>query len=119
MNVTAGAPKGNDIRGRSGIDRRKNERHIIGSPAIVTIIAEQEKVLYGTLVNIADGGAQLRLDRPITFSALVKIEYANCLLLGEVIYRQQEEGNWLIGVEVEHSLSGLAALEVAMKDFGA
>jgi hypothetical protein len=41
---------------------------------------------------------------------LVTIDYDDNRLLGEVVYCQKEQANWLVGVRVEHALLGLAVL---------
>lgn len=83
---------------------------------MVTLFGTSERVLYGTLNNVAEGGTQLTLDQPVTPSSLVKIEYADNFLLGEVIYCQAEGSGWLVGVRVEHGLFGLSALATALQE---
>ena len=101
---------------RTTADRRLNPRQKAGLAALVTVFGDQEQKLNGTLVNAGDGGAQLRIDARIAPSTLVKIEYSDSFLLGEVVYCQSEGSEWLAGIKVEHALFGLAALAEAIRE---
>lgn len=98
-------------------DQRQAERRQISHPAIVTVAGTPSQVLHGVIRNISEGGTQLRLDQALPSSTLVKIEYNDSLLLGEVIYCQQEQSGWLLGVKIEHGLFDLTALAAAMQGF--
>jgi len=73
------------------------------------------QVLQGEVRNVSKGGTQLHLDQPLAIGSLLKVEYDNNLLLGEVIYCLQEKPVWVVGIRIEHLLSGLAALDEAMR----
>ena len=88
-------------------ERRQKERHQVGRAAKITIFGMDDPIFYGTLTNVAEGGVQLMLGRRVAPSSLVKIEYGDDFLLGEVIYSNQDNGEWLTGVKVEHGLFGL------------
>jgi hypothetical protein len=74
-------------------------------------------ILQGEIRNVSEGGTQILLDEPLPPPTLVRIEYDDNLLLGEVVYCRQEQSGWLVGVRVEHGLFGLTALAVAMQRF--
>jgi hypothetical protein len=67
--------------------------------------------------NVSEGGTQIWLDQTLPASTLVKIEYDDNLLLGEVIYCRREQSGWLVGVKIEHGLFELTALAAAMQGF--
>ena len=98
-------------------EQRQTERHQLSYPAIVSVVGTSNQVLHGMTRNVSEGGTQIRLDEPLPPSTLVKIEYEDNLLLGEVIYCQQEQSGWLAGVRIEHGLFGLTALATAMRRF--
>jgi len=98
-------------------DPRQAERRQISHPAIVSVVGPTGQVLHGMIRNVSEGGTQIQLDQPLAPSTLVKIEYEDNLLLGEVIYCQQEKFGWLAGVRIEHGLFGLTALATAMQGF--
>jgi hypothetical protein len=88
----------------------------VGRDAFVTVFGTEERWLHGTLNNIAEGGAQLTTDQHVPPSSLVKVEYEDDFLLGEVVYCQAEGSNWRVGVQVEHGLFGLSALAAALQE---
>ena len=96
-------------------DRRQNERRPVGRDAFVTVFGTEEQWLHGTLNNIAEGGTQLTLEQYVRPSSLVKVEYEDNFLLGEVAYCRAEGSSWLVGVRVEHGLFGLSALAAALQ----
>jgi len=65
--------------------------------------------LQAEILNLSEGGTQIWLDQPLRYASLVRIEYNDNLLLGEVVYCKQEQDGWLVGIRVEHSLVGVKA----------
>jgi hypothetical protein len=92
------------------LDQRQYQRHELSRSAIVSIFGASSEVLRGEIQNVSHGGSQVRLRKPLRSGSLVRIEYDDNLILGEVVYCQQERANWLVGVRVEHALWGLTAL---------
>jgi len=70
--------------------------------------------IRGEILNISEGGIQIWLNQALGYASLVRIEYDDNLLLGEVVYCRQERAGWLVGINVEHALLGLNALARAM-----
>ena len=98
-------------------DQRETQRHRLDLPANVSIMGTSGLVLHGQIRNLSEGGTQVWLDQPLPLLALVRIEYDDNLLLGEVVYCQQEQSGWIAGIHVEHGLFGLAVLARAMQEF--
>jgi len=94
-------------------DQRKSSRQQLNQSAIVTV-GPDSRVLHGELRNVSAGGTQLRLAESLPPYALVKVEYDDNLLLGEVVYCQKEQSHWLVGLRIEHGLFGLTALAEAI-----
>jgi hypothetical protein len=99
-------------------DQRQAQRHPLSQSAIVSVLGAASQVFQGEIRNVSKGGTQLHLGQPLATGSLLRIEYDNNLLLGEVVYCQQERPGWVVGVRIEHALSGLAALSVAMSRLG-
>ena len=96
------------------LDQRQAQRHEFSQAAIVSVLGTGSQVLQGEIRNVSKGGTQLHLDQPLEIGSLLKIEYDNNLLLGEVVYCQREKTGWVVGIRAEHVLSGLTALADAM-----
>jgi hypothetical protein len=99
-------------------DQRHTERHQVGQSAIVSILGPASRILQGEIRNVSKGGTQLQLPQPIAIGSLLRIEYDNNLILGEVVYCAQKEAVWVAGIRIEHALSDLTALADAMRGVG-
>ena len=97
------------------LDQRQAERHRINQSALVTVVGTPGQVLPGEIQNVSESGTQIRLGQALPPFTLVRIEYDDNLLLGEVVYCRQDQSAWLLGLRVEHNLSGLTALARAMQ----
>ena len=99
------------------LDQRQTERREFSQAAAVTVVGTAAQILRGEIRTISEGGTQIWLDRPLPSFTLVRVEYEDNLLLGEVVYSVQQETGWLLGLRVEHALFGLTALASAMQSF--
>jgi PilZ domain len=97
-------------------DRRRTPRQQLSQSAVVSVLGTGQ-FLHGEIRNLSDGGTQILLHGPIRVTSLVKIEYADKLFLGEVVYCRQEQAGWLLGIRVERALSGVTDLADAMRRF--
>ena len=91
-------------------DQRQDRRYQLSQSVIVSIVGETSQILRGEVRNVSNGGTQIRLDQPLRYAALVKIDYDDNCLLGEVVYCEKERAGWLVGIRVEHALLGMAKL---------
>jgi len=98
------------------LEQRQDQRHQLSQAASVSVLGAASQVLQGQIRNVSKGGTQLQLDQPLGTGSLLRIEYGNNLLLGEVVYCQQELTGWVVGIRIEHALSGLTAIADAMRD---
>lgn len=96
-------------------DQRQTERRQLSQPAIVRVLGNDNQVLNGEIRNVSKGGTQLQLDQPLGIGSLLRVEYDNNLLLGEVVYCLQQQPVWIVGIRIEHALTGLTALSEAMR----
>jgi hypothetical protein len=91
-------------------DQRQSQRHQLSQPATVSVLGSANQSFHGEIRNVSEGGTQVLLDQPVPYASLVTIDYGDNRLLGEVVYCQKEQSNWLVGIRVEHAMLGLAAL---------
>lgn len=91
-------------------DQRQDQRHQLNQSASVSLLGTTSEVLDCEIRNISKGGIQIRIDHPLQYASLVAIDSNDNRLLGEVVYCQEEQGSWLVGIRVEHALFGLTAL---------
>ena len=98
------------------LDQRQYQRHELRRPAILSVFGATSKVLRGEIQNVSHEGSQIRLEQPLRSGSLVRIEYDDNLILGEVVYSQRERADWLVGFRVEHALWGLTALAKALEE---
>ncbi len=91
-------------------DQRQDQRHQLDQSATVSVLGTPSEILHGEIRNVSKGGTQIRLDQPLRYASLVKIDYNDNRLLGEVIYCVKEQAGWLVGIRVEHALFGLTSL---------
>jgi hypothetical protein len=91
-------------------DRRDDQRRQLDQSATVSILGAASEILHGEIRNIGKGGAQIRLDQPLQYASIVAIDYDDNRLLGEVVYCEKAQTGWLVGIQVEHALLGLATL---------
>jgi PilZ domain-containing protein len=91
-------------------DQRLDQRQQLNQSAAVSILGTAKEILHGEIRNISKGGTQIQLDQPLRYASLVRIDYDDNRLLGEVIYCVKVEAGWLVGIRVEHALFGLTSL---------
>jgi len=95
-------------------DQRQAERHQVRLSAIVSVIGTSAPVIRCEIQNISEKGVQIWADQPLHYASLVRIEYDDSLILGEVVYCKPEQAGWLAGIHAEHALFGLTALARAL-----
>jgi hypothetical protein len=98
-------------------DRRRARRQELNQFAAVSILGTVNDAVQGEIRNVSTGGTQIRLNQPLRFGSLVAIDYDDNRLLGEVVYCLKEQDGWLVGIRVEHALSGLATLPSFREDY--
>jgi hypothetical protein len=83
----------------------------------ITVFGEPNVQLPGRIKNVSVRGVGLELQGPIAAGAPIKIDLDDGLLLGEVMYCRQDDTCFYVGVELEHSLCGLADLAQALREY--
>jgi hypothetical protein len=95
-------------------DRRQTRRRQLSQSAVVNVLGTGQ-VFQGEIQNLSEGGTQIRMAEPLLVNSLVRIEYDDKLLLGEVVYCRQEQAGWVLGLRVEHALLGVTNGTDAMR----
>jgi hypothetical protein len=97
------------------VEQRQTERREITHSAVVTLVGTPAGVLHGEIRNLSERGTQIRLSEPVPPFTLVRIEYDDNLVLGEVVYCLREDASWLAGLRIEHALFRLTSLSETMQ----
>src|SRR4029077_8683264 len=72
-------------------EQRKAKRHQVRLSAIVSVIGTFAPVIRCEIQNISEKGVQIWADQPLHYASLVRIEYDDSLILGEVVYCKPEQ----------------------------
>jgi hypothetical protein len=88
------------------MDRRLAERHPARFHAIVTPIERRDQPMRGLVHDISTSGICAILPLQLAPGDQVKLEMADSLLFGHVIFCNQESGEFRTGIEVERVLLG-------------
>jgi hypothetical protein len=91
-------------------DQRQDQRRQLNQSATLSVLGTTSEPLCCEIRNISKGGVQIWADHPLQYASLVAIDSNDNRLLGEVVYCQEGQGGWLVGIRVEHALFGLTAL---------
>jgi hypothetical protein len=96
------------------MDYRRGPRFEVDQPVNVTNL-EDRTPFPGKLANFSANGVRLILDRKIPIGSIVKVEWGGTLLLGEVVYCQDEGTDFYIGLELEDAIYDTEALAFQMR----
>jgi hypothetical protein len=87
------------------MEKRAAPRFPSAQAVLVTLLDAGSDNLDARIENISGTGARLLLSRPIACGALLKLEWEDTLLLGEVCYCQPlEGGDFAAGLQLQHAL---------------
>lgn len=85
-------------------------------PATVIVLHGNNPHIDGAIRNVSGRGLQLELSEKVVPTSLVKVEFYDDFILGEVVYCLEQGPKWIVGVLAEHALFGLAALDESVRD---
>lgn len=80
-------------------------------PATVTVLDGSDARAGGTILDLDGKLLTMTSGLPIDVGTLVRVEWEQCLVLGEVIASEPADSTTNLTVLVEHALEDLAALE--------
>jgi hypothetical protein len=96
---------------------RKTRRFPVSLLSRVTRLDGEKIVIDCEIVDLSQGGARLCSAQQIPAGALLKIEFRDCLFLGEVCRCEEIEGIYFAGVRFEHMID-LAQLARILREIG-
>jgi hypothetical protein len=95
------------------MDSRQEPRLEIDQEISLTLLGAAETAIPARIVNVSGKGIGLESSRPLPPGSALKIELADTLLLGEVVYCRERGARYQVGIALEQALyntRGLAAL---------
>lgn len=96
----------------TGRDRRRYPRFAQNDLVRLTLLGEDGRSADSRIVDVSAGGVRLRSPMSLQVGSLVKIEWKDTLILGEVLYSQpmQGEDDMVLGIELTRALYGMPEL---------
>jgi hypothetical protein len=86
------------------MDSRQEARLEVDQEVAVTLLGDVETTFTGKIVNISGRGLCLASRETLPAGAALKIELADTLILGEVIYCRAQESGFHAGIALEQAL---------------
>jgi hypothetical protein len=99
------------------MDHRRTHRFAIGEEVGVKVYGTPEREYLGTVKDASSQGLGLYLQEHVAPGSALRIELADAIILGEVVYCGGENGRYLVGVRLKQALNGLAELARMMRAF--
>ncbi len=87
-----------------GMEQRSHPRFDANEPVHVTVLSEPEALFSGRLTNYSTSGIGLWIDGRIPFGSVVRVEWSDGLLIGEVCYCSPRDGGYSLGLKMERPL---------------
>lgn len=99
------------------MNQRREVRFAVDQPVDVVVFGPPDVQMPGKIHNASGRGLGLRLEHRVAPGSALKINLADGILLGEVIYCRAQEEGWYAGIELEHALFSLTELAEALRGF--
>jgi len=99
------------------MDQRREPRFVADQPVVVTVLGDSERSHKGRIRNESGRGLLIEVPHELPMRSALRIEVDNSILLGEVVYCRGSNGLFLLGVELDQVLCGLAALNKRLLEF--
>jgi hypothetical protein len=93
-----------------GRDRRRHPRFARNEIVRLTMLHDETQAAEARIVDASTSGVRLESTLGVMAGTLVKVEWKDTLLLGEVLYSQQSGPFTLVGVELTRALYGVSEL---------
>jgi hypothetical protein len=99
------------------VDGRSERRFGVRLPAIVTVLSGEDVRVTAHIRNASGRGLALEMPTPVSPGAALKVEMEDALLLGEAVYCRSESGKYVVGLQLDQVLNGLAELSQRLREF--
>lgn len=91
------------------MEQRLEPRFTAGEILPVTVLGEN-RTLEARVVNFSASGLGLEIPEAIAAGSAIKIQVADDLILGEVVYGREQNGCFFAGIHLDQTLRGLTEL---------
>lgn len=93
-------------------DRRKHPRFAVNETVQLTLLGQDGRSGQVRIVDASELGIRIESDFGLNPGALIKVEGQDSLLLGEILYSQQDDASarHFLGIKLTRALFGLAEL---------
>ena len=92
------------------MNRRRELRISSDQPVRITLLCEPRRQLDGRINDYSARGISIFTSEPVRPGDAIQIDLEDSLVLGEVRYWRAAERGYVVGIEIEEALHGLAAL---------
>ena len=83
----------------------------------VILLGNDDDTIPGHATQFSGRGLRLVLKQSLPVGAVVKVQGDDWLVLGDVCYCRKERSNFVVGLQLEHSLMGLQELKDLNRKF--
>jgi hypothetical protein len=99
------------------VERRKETRIDAYQPVELILLGGDGRIIAANATQFSGRGLRLVVKEPVAVGTAVKIQGGDWLMLGEVCYCHHERSNYVVGLQLRHSLMGLQELEKLNRKF--
>jgi hypothetical protein len=92
------------------VERRREPRIEENRPVLLTVFGETDQLICATAIDLCGRGMKIAVEAPLPPNAAVKVEMGDALFLGEVCHCHRQGGGYVVGLDLEHALTGLRDL---------
>jgi len=92
------------------MERRRDVRVSLDQTVSVTALGRNRQQMQGKTADLSGRGIRILVPATLLVGDPVRIDLEDALLLGDVCYCQPHDSGFMIGVEIDQALSGLAEL---------
>jgi hypothetical protein len=94
----------------AGRERRRYPRFSQNDIVRLTLLGEDGRAADARIIDASAGGVRIESPFELKPGSLVKVEWQDTLLLGEVLYTKTTGGSTTLGIELTRALYGMAEL---------
>ena len=99
------------------MERRREPRIEAYQTVDLILLGNDHDTIQAHATQFSGRGLRLVLKQPVPVGTVVKVQGDDWLVLGEVCYCRKERSNFVVGLQLEHSLMGLRELEDLNRKF--
>ena len=99
------------------MERRREPRIQAFQKVDLILLGDNAPPIDANATQFSGNGLRLVLKQSVPVGAAVKVQGDDWLVLGEVCYCRKERLNFVVGLQLEHSLTGLRQLEELNRKF--